>query len=82
MKIQVIHDAKGNIFGVLASPPGERRSFILPQGIDRSVTEVDIPEINLDITQKNQDQVVQALDKVITGSRLVSGHLVRAKQGN
>jgi hypothetical protein len=82
MKIQILHDAAGNIRGLFAPTAGKRKGFLVPQGLDRIVTEVEIPEIDVELTQENQSRVIEALDKAIAGCTLVSGRLVRQKKGN
>ena len=78
MRVQVLHDSAGNIRGVLVPTSGERRGTLLPQRPDRIVTEIDVSEIDIELTPDNQEQVVELLDRhIVAGSKVVSGRLVR-----
>jgi hypothetical protein len=77
MKVQILHDSAGNIRGIFAPTSGERKGTLLPQGPDGIVTEIDIPEIDLELTPETQEQVVELLDQRISRSKVVSGRLTR-----
>jgi hypothetical protein len=81
MKIQLLHDPEGNIRGVFARA-GKRDGFLRPHDSDRLVTEIDIPKLKMKLTPKTQVQFVEALDRLLAGSKVVSGRLVQQKTGN
>jgi hypothetical protein len=76
MKIQFLHDSAGNIRGVFA-PAANRKGQLRPQGHDRVVTEIDVPELAMEVTPKNHDQLVRAVNQFITECTVISGRLVR-----
>jgi hypothetical protein len=80
MKIQILHDSVGNICGVFAPPPGKRKGQMFARSLGHTVTEVDVPEIAIEATRENQEKVVEALDRVVRNSKIVSGRLVRSEK--
>jgi hypothetical protein len=75
MNIQFLHDSAGNIRGVFA-PADKRKGQLRPQGDDRIVTEIDVPELAMKVTQKNHNQLVRAVNQLITDCKVISGRLV------
>jgi hypothetical protein len=78
MKVQVLHDSDGNIHAYFApaATSSKRRGQLIPNGPDRVVTEIDIPQITLEPSIENQDKVVESLERVFMDVKLVSGRLV------
>jgi hypothetical protein len=71
MKIQVLHDQSGQIHGFLAHT-AKRKGVLLPEGQDRMVTEVDVPELDFELTRENRDQAIESIATIL-GDRKVSG---------
>ncbi len=76
MNIQFLHDSAGNIRGVFA-PGNKRKGQLKPQGDDRMVTEIDVSDLAIEVTQENHNQLVRAVNQLITDCKVISGRLVR-----
>ncbi len=76
MKVHVVHDQAGNIRAAFI-PVAKKRAFLLRPGPDRTVAEVDIPEITLALSPETQEKAAQLLHRVLSNSRIVSGRLIR-----
>jgi hypothetical protein len=76
MKIQVLHDSAGTIYSIFAPVKGSRKGSIESPDPDRTVTEVDAPDISLSTDSESNKDVAAALASLIQDNRIVSGRLI------
>jgi hypothetical protein len=76
MKIQVLHDSAGTIYSIFAPVEGSRKGSIESPDPDRTVTEVDAPDISLSTDSESNKEVAAALASLIQDNRIVSGRLI------
>jgi hypothetical protein len=78
MRVQVLHDRAGNIHGFLAYTR-RRRGVLVPTGHDREVTEIDIPELDFELSPENHDRVAEVMTNLAKEAKVNDGQLTRSK---
>jgi hypothetical protein len=76
MKIQVLHDSAGTIYSIFAPAEGCRKGSIESPDPDRTVTEVDAPDISLSTDSESNKDVAAALASLMQDYQIESGRLV------
>jgi hypothetical protein len=76
MRIQVLHDSAGNICGIFAPVETGRKGGIKSPSPDRTVTEVDAPDITLPSDADQDDGVAAKLAYLTQHYQVVSERLV------
>jgi hypothetical protein len=76
MRIQVLHDSAGNICSIFAPVEGGRKGGIESSSPDRTVIEVDAPDITLPTEADQNDGVAATLAYLMEHYEVASGRLV------
>jgi len=61
MRVQILHDNSGNVYSIVAPVEGSRRGGIQSPTPDRTVIEVDAPDITVPTHAEERDAVAAKL---------------------
>jgi hypothetical protein len=75
MRVQVLHDLEGTICGAFAPEEG-RKGGLIARDPDRTVIEIDAPELAADSRTEYGNQVSATLAHLVENYRVDSGRLV------